>query len=70
MKVRSNDIILGRSLAPGVTDLPIKSMKNGLGRGSVANMTNYVNLSLDPRHPQKDQGMKAHTYNTNVGEEK
>lgn len=70
MKVRSNDIILVRPLAAGVTDLPINSMKDGLTRGSVAKVTNYVNLSLDPRYPQKDQGMKAHTYNLNVGEEK
>lgn len=68
MKVRSNYIILGRPLTAGVTDLPIN--KDGLTRGSVAKVTNYVNLSLDPRYPQKDQGMKAQTYNPNVGEEK
>lgn len=70
MKVRSNDIILGRPLAAEVSDLPIKSMKDGLTRGSVAKVTNYVNLSLDPRYPQKDQGIKAQTYNPNVVEEK
>lgn len=57
-------------MAAEVTDLPIKSMKDRLGSSSVAKVNNYVDLSLDPRHSQRDQGMKAHTYNPNVGEKK
>lgn len=70
LKVESNGIIWGRPLAAGVTSLPGKDIKDGLGRGPDGKVPNYVNLSLDPKHPHKDQGMKAHAYYPSIGEEK